>query len=157
MQSMDLCKRSSRRDAVQRILGCRNFTSTKLLDIRLFNADRHVGNILVSDSYELVPIDHGFCLPSFDSLQTRLVALASNQVPTWAGSTWLRQMHWCWARCKYFTLPWSAGGQHNSVPFVFLFSYHWRGIETDPIWYCASLSSFGRRGWAKCLWSNDFA
>lgn len=50
-------------------------------DIRLFNTDRHAGNMLVrtskdtmgssvnllsrmSDSqYELVPIDHGFCLP----------------------------------------------------------------------------------------------
>jgi hypothetical protein len=54
-----------------------------ILDIRLFNTDRHAGNMLVrhprtTDSssnlvlkarmpevsqYELVPIDHGFCLP----------------------------------------------------------------------------------------------
>lgn len=45
-----------------------------ILDIRLFNTDRHAGNMLAraakesSDNllalqYELVPIDHGFCLP----------------------------------------------------------------------------------------------
>eukprot|EP00889_Picochlorum_renovo_P006856 jgi/Picre1/33886/NNA_001365.t1 len=51
-----------------------------ILDIRLFNTDRHGGNILVrkvksqqsakdsiaipsGDSYELIPIDHGFALP----------------------------------------------------------------------------------------------
>ena len=50
-------------------------------DIRLFNTDRHAGNMLVKSTkdfsgstsnllgrmsesqYELVPIDHGFCLP----------------------------------------------------------------------------------------------
>ncbi|KAL5200466.1 hypothetical protein ABZP36_021669 [Zizania latifolia] len=39
-----------------------------VLDIRLANADRHVGNILVckeeeGGNYKLVPIDHGYCLP----------------------------------------------------------------------------------------------
>lgn len=51
-----------------------------LLDIRLFNTDRHAGNILIKvtkppkdsaaathqwlgNEYSLVPIDHGFCLP----------------------------------------------------------------------------------------------
>lgn len=46
-----------------------------ILDIRLLNIDRHTGNILVNKSYskqknssndvkaELVPIDHGLCLP----------------------------------------------------------------------------------------------
>mmetsp|Transcript_5609 Transcript_5609/g.12420 ORF Transcript_5609/g.12420 Transcript_5609/m.12420 type:complete len:688 (-) Transcript_5609:1735-3798(-) len=49
-----------------------------ILDIRLFNTDRHAGNMLVRVSrdssanlksriadaqYELIPIDHGFCLP----------------------------------------------------------------------------------------------
>lgn len=42
-----------------------------ILDVRLMNLDRHAGNILVrhdTESYaggtaELVPIDHGFCLP----------------------------------------------------------------------------------------------
>ena len=50
-------------------------------DIRLFNTDRHAGNMLVravkdsgsttnlmtrmsyDQQYELIPIDHGFCLP----------------------------------------------------------------------------------------------
>ncbi|CAI9099426.1 OLC1v1036246C1 [Oldenlandia corymbosa var. corymbosa] len=42
-----------------------------ILDLRLFNLDRHAGNILVKKGQEaycngiadLVPIDHGFCLP----------------------------------------------------------------------------------------------
>ncbi|KAL6602722.1 hypothetical protein ACP70R_043083 [Stipagrostis hirtigluma subsp. patula] len=39
-----------------------------VLDIRLANADRHAGNILVckegeGGNYKLVPIDHGYCLP----------------------------------------------------------------------------------------------
>nr|GMD18333.1 phosphatidylinositol 4-kinase gamma 7-like isoform X1 [Ipomoea batatas] len=42
-----------------------------ILDIRIFNTDRHAGNILVRkldgagrfDQVELIPIDHGLCLP----------------------------------------------------------------------------------------------
>lgn len=39
-----------------------------VLDIRLANADRHAGNILVckegeGGNYKLIPIDHGYCLP----------------------------------------------------------------------------------------------
>lgn len=38
-----------------------------ILDVRLMNLDRHAGNILVRHGHErpseLVPIDHGFCLP----------------------------------------------------------------------------------------------
>ncbi|XP_062179130.1 phosphatidylinositol 4-kinase gamma 4-like [Phragmites australis] len=39
-----------------------------VLDIRLANADRHAGNILVckegeGSNYKLIPIDHGYCLP----------------------------------------------------------------------------------------------
>jgi len=34
-----------------------------LLDIRLFNTDRHAGNLLVTSNDRLVPIDHGLCLP----------------------------------------------------------------------------------------------
>ncbi|KAL0337880.1 UNVERIFIED_CONTAM: Phosphatidylinositol 4-kinase gamma 8 [Sesamum calycinum] len=49
-----------------------------ILDIRLMNLDRHAGNILVrkqNESYgrgdaELVPIDHGYCLP--ESLTIRI-------------------------------------------------------------------------------------
>lgn len=45
-----------------------------LLDVRLFNTDRHAGNILLHKShpnaaqYDMTPIDHGFCLPSFRHL-----------------------------------------------------------------------------------------
>jgi len=44
-----------------------------LLDLRLFNCDRHLGNILVtngdsSDEKRLVPIDHGFTLPDMNHL-----------------------------------------------------------------------------------------
>ncbi|MCI25756.1 phosphatidylinositol 4-kinase gamma 4-like, partial [Trifolium medium] len=40
-----------------------------VLDIRLANADRHAGNILISSEKEdeqsvLIPIDHGYCLPT---------------------------------------------------------------------------------------------
>lgn len=46
-----------------------------VLDIRLANADRHAGNILVSKDNEhgqtvLIPIDHGYCLPETVSLFT---------------------------------------------------------------------------------------
>lgn len=40
----------------------------RLQDLRLANADRNGGNILVrrnsSGQWELIPIDHGYCLPS---------------------------------------------------------------------------------------------
>lgn len=47
-----------------------------ILDVRLFNTDRHAGNILLhkpangssSSTYAMTPIDHGFCLPSFRHL-----------------------------------------------------------------------------------------
>lgn len=44
-----------------------------VLDIRLANADRHAGNILVAKDVEdgptvLIPIDHGYCLPERVSL-----------------------------------------------------------------------------------------
>ncbi|OWM68648.1 phosphatidylinositol 4-kinase gamma 4-like [Punica granatum] len=34
-----------------------------VLDIRLANADRHAGNILLGEGRVLIPIDHGYCLP----------------------------------------------------------------------------------------------
>jgi hypothetical protein len=45
-----------------------------VLDIRLANADRHAGNILISTEEEddqsvLIPIDHGYCLPTSVSIQ----------------------------------------------------------------------------------------
>eukprot|EP00474_Spongospora_subterranea_P011174 CRZ11632.1 hypothetical protein [Spongospora subterranea] len=50
-----------------------NVHAIALLDLRLFNLDRHEGNLLVRvgaepDTYRLVPIDHGFSLPSFRTL-----------------------------------------------------------------------------------------
>lgn len=45
-----------------------------ILDVRLFNTDRHAGNILLhktspgNSTFEMTPIDHGFCLPSFKHL-----------------------------------------------------------------------------------------
>jgi hypothetical protein len=45
-----------------------------VLDIRLAYADRHAGNILISTEEEddqsvLIPIDHGYCLPTSVSIQ----------------------------------------------------------------------------------------
>ncbi|KAF4320110.1 hypothetical protein BBO99_00002438 [Phytophthora kernoviae] len=44
-----------------------------ILDVRLFNTDRHAGNILLSSrtneqTFSMTPIDHGFCLPSYKQL-----------------------------------------------------------------------------------------
>ncbi|RLN14432.1 hypothetical protein BBJ28_00010274 [Nothophytophthora sp. Chile5] len=44
-----------------------------ILDVRLFNTDRHAGNILLSprandQTFGMTPIDHGFCLPSYKHL-----------------------------------------------------------------------------------------
>lgn len=46
-----------------------------ILDVRLFNTDRHAGNILLSSrseeqTYGMTPIDHGFCLPSYKHLDS---------------------------------------------------------------------------------------
>ena len=49
-----------------------NIQSIALLDIRLFNLDRHENNLLVCSSWShsctlsshhVIPIDHGYCLP----------------------------------------------------------------------------------------------
>lgn len=44
-----------------------------ILDVRLFNTDRHAGNILLrtrsnDQTFAMTPIDHGFCLPSYQHL-----------------------------------------------------------------------------------------
>ncbi|KAL0592510.1 hypothetical protein ABG067_000074 [Albugo candida] len=45
-----------------------------ILDIRLFNTDRHAGIVLLStkgsemNTFLMTPIDHGMCLPSFEHL-----------------------------------------------------------------------------------------
>lgn len=46
-----------------------------ILDVRLFNTDRHAGNILLTSraeeqAYKMTPIDHGFCLPSYKHLDS---------------------------------------------------------------------------------------
>ncbi|TDH65774.1 hypothetical protein CCR75_003898 [Bremia lactucae] len=46
-----------------------------ILDVRLFNTDRHAGNILLSarlneQTYAMTPIDHGFCLPAYKHLDS---------------------------------------------------------------------------------------
>ncbi|KAF6263157.1 phosphatidylinositol 3 and 4-kinase-domain-containing protein [Scenedesmus sp. NREL 46B-D3] len=68
-----------KRDGLHRFR-TRDVHAIGILDIRLFNTDRHAGNILHAlnsglnaaaaaaavasvGSYELIPIDHGFCLP----------------------------------------------------------------------------------------------
>lgn len=58
------------RDAVEAdaFIPCSALHSIGLLDLRLFNTDRHVGNLLVlghSKPHGLVPIDHGCILPSW--------------------------------------------------------------------------------------------
>lgn len=50
-----------------------------ILDVRLFNTDRHAGNILLrprgphEETYAMTPIDHGFCLPSYQHLDGALM------------------------------------------------------------------------------------
>ena len=39
-----------------------------LFDIRIFNLDRHAGNMLVNSKTEIVPIDHALCLPPINCL-----------------------------------------------------------------------------------------
>jgi hypothetical protein len=48
-----------------------------ILDVRLFNTDRHAGNILLTpraeeQTYGMTPIDHGFCLPSYKHLDAAM-------------------------------------------------------------------------------------
>ncbi|KAJ0406046.1 hypothetical protein P43SY_010102 [Pythium insidiosum] len=45
-----------------------------ILDVRLFNLDRHAGNVLLQSApgqttFAMTPIDHGFCLPSYKRLE----------------------------------------------------------------------------------------
>jgi len=42
--------------------------SIAVLDMRLLNADRHLGNMLLTPDHRLVPIDHGLVLPSYRDL-----------------------------------------------------------------------------------------
>lgn len=56
-----------------------------VLDLRLANTDRNGGNILAKktlDSWELIPIDHGYCLPdTFEDLSFEWMYWAQARVP----------------------------------------------------------------------------
>ena len=91
--------------------GARDVHRIGILDLRIWNTDRHAGNILVrrqrassaglsglqmldSSQLELVPIDHGFCLPEsleppyFEWLHWPQVCLHTFDVlsaPSWTG------------------------------------------------------------------------
>lgn len=46
-----------------------------ILDLRLFNTDRHAANILLTERrgevcFDMTPIDHGYCLPSWKHLES---------------------------------------------------------------------------------------
>jgi len=61
-----------------------------VLDLQLFNMDRHGGNILFKKdskdgSYTLIPIDHGFSLPEYSSL----------------GNAWFDWLNWPQAKQKF--------------------------------------------------------
>jgi hypothetical protein len=54
-------------------IDARDLQFMAVLDIRLCNVDRHLGNILVnytdrSSKWEITAIDHGYCLPDFSGL-----------------------------------------------------------------------------------------
>ncbi|CAK4107529.1 unnamed protein product [Aphanomyces euteiches] len=63
---------SSAEDVGSLRFGVADVHKIAILDIRLFNTDRHAGNILLQPSktstYAMVPIDHGLCLPSIHHL-----------------------------------------------------------------------------------------
>lgn len=77
-----------------------------VLDIRLANADRHAGNILLSKEGEegqlvLIPIDHGYCLPenvsnySLLNIQFMFYILSLFFVDSFIGaSTWQACIWW---------------------------------------------------------------
>merc|ERR1711920_980443 len=53
-------------ECAQRVVNQADAEALALLDMRLFNTDRHGGNLLFlnqSKPYQLGPIDHGCCLP----------------------------------------------------------------------------------------------
>lgn len=59
---------SSSEDMGQSSFETGNVHKIALLDLRLFNTDRHGGNLLVTTDKSLVPIDHGLCLPDVREL-----------------------------------------------------------------------------------------
>jgi len=103
-----------------------------LLDVRLFNTDRHGGNILVkrlgARQYRLVPIDHGFVLPdSVDGAelwfewmtwpQSRQPFDADTLPTCWTASAWRRTRASCasWACASLASPPSSAPPRCSSA------------------------------------------
>jgi hypothetical protein len=76
LQRFEPRARVSAEDLGSALFGSEQVHRLGVLDIRLLNLDRHLGNILVvddgpsvdSDRYQLVPIDHGFVLPECSDL-----------------------------------------------------------------------------------------
>lgn len=73
---------SSSEDYGGSIFKIRDVERIALLDLRLFNTDRHGGNMLVTNDKSLIPIDHGLCLPDVREL----------------GEAWFEWLHW--EQCK---------------------------------------------------------
>ncbi|EQC39291.1 hypothetical protein SDRG_03497 [Saprolegnia diclina VS20] len=65
---------SSAEDMGTRQFSVHDVHKIAILDLRLFNTDRHAGNILLQSTndkttkYKMVPIDHGLTLPSYQHL-----------------------------------------------------------------------------------------
>jgi len=73
---------SSSEDYGGSVFRIRDVERIALLDLRLFNTDRHGGNMLVTNDKSLVPIDHGLCLPDVREL----------------GEAWFEWLQW--EQCK---------------------------------------------------------
>eukprot|EP00750_Incisomonas_marina_P017274 INCI20190.1.p1 GENE.INCI20190.1~~INCI20190.1.p1 ORF type:complete len:557 (+),score=59.69 INCI20190.1:100-1770(+) len=72
-----------------------------VLDIRLFNTDRHGGNLLFTQNRRLIPIDHGLCLPDLRSVLRGLVNA---------------EFAWChWRHARRTTLPQLAKSLQSDV------------------------------------------
>lgn len=111
-----------------------------ILDIRLFNTDRHAGNMLVRrprspasggsaakldgsmlldrQAYELIPIDHGFALP--EALEPPYFEWQHwpqvGRVPSRGGCHWPALPVWdCWARRPLFAMTVTTGPAAASV------------------------------------------
>lgn len=54
---------SSLKPQERRLLLREDIQRMALQDLRMLNADRHLGNVLVDENNRLIPIDHGLCFP----------------------------------------------------------------------------------------------
>jgi hypothetical protein len=72
------------------LFGVDNIHRIGLFDLRIGNCDRHEGNVLAvreRDTLRAVPIDHGYCLPSWRDL---------------------RDLYFCWGSWRQSSLPFSS-------------------------------------------------